>query len=103
MLDSSEFAAGKNKVDKGLKDTGRLLQMAKALWDMKPSSVRKAGTVHCGLIWRKAWPSCSPVRRSTGTVVCETPFSARKMRARRGLGAVAQSYKVIMARCPFSV
>ena len=27
---------------KGLKDTGRLLQMAKALWDMKPSVVRSA-------------------------------------------------------------
>ena len=25
---------------KGLKDTGKLLQMAKALWDMKPASVR---------------------------------------------------------------
>ena len=27
---------------KGLKDTGKLLQMAKALWDMKPSTVRRA-------------------------------------------------------------
>jgi len=26
---------------KGLKDAGRLFQMAKALWDMKPSTVRK--------------------------------------------------------------
>src|SRR6187551_2039414 len=27
---------------KGLKDAGRLLQMGKALWDMKPSAVRSA-------------------------------------------------------------
>src|SRR5512145_2872146 len=27
---------------RGLKDTGRLLQMAKAVWDMKPSIVRHA-------------------------------------------------------------
>ena len=56
-----------------------------------PSSVRSAGTVHSGFTWRKAALSCSPLRRSTGIVSCATPFSASRMRARRGLGAVAQS------------
>ena len=56
-----------------------------------PSSVRRAGTVHCGLIARKAALICSPVRKSTHTVSCWMPFSASRMRARRGLGAVAQS------------
>jgi len=41
---------------RGLKDAGRLLQMAKALWDMKPSSVRSAPSV--GLP-----PSASPMKR----------------------------------------
>ena len=56
-----------------------------------PSSVRSAGTVHCGFTRRKASPNCSPLRRSICTVSWATPFSARRMRARRGLGAVAQS------------
>src|SRR5690606_18797085 len=46
---------------------------------------------------RYASPNCSPLFRSTCTVSWVTPFSASRMRARRGLGAVAQSYKVIMA------
>ena len=56
-----------------------------------PSAVRSAGTVQCGLMARKAAPSCSPLRRSICTVACGTPFSASRMRARRGLGAVLQS------------
>jgi hypothetical protein len=34
---------------------------------------------------------CSPLRKSTCTVGTVRPFSARKMRTRRGLGAVTQS------------
>ena len=58
---------------------------------VRPSSVTSTGTVQAGLIARKASPSCSPRARSTGTVACATPFSASRMRARRGLGAVLQS------------
>ena len=35
--------------------------------------------------------NCSPLRKSTCTVGTVRPFSARKIRTRRGLGAVAQS------------
>src|SRR5512143_2124230 len=68
----------------------------------RPSSVRNTGTVQRGLIRRNASPSCSPWRRSTWTVSCATPFSASRMRARRGLGAVLQSYSVIIVG-PFAV
>jgi hypothetical protein len=43
------------------------------------------------LIARNAGENCSPLRRSTCTVSMLMPFSARKMRTRRGLGAVVQS------------
>src|ERR1700733_14034501 len=56
-----------------------------------PSSNWSAGTVASGLMARKAGVSCSLLRRSTCTVGTVIPFSARKMRTRRGLGAVAQS------------
>jgi hypothetical protein len=56
-----------------------------------PSSSASAGTVQSGLIARNASVNCSPLRRSTCTVGKLMPFSARKMRTRRGLGAVAQS------------
>jgi hypothetical protein len=56
-----------------------------------PSSSTSTGTVHQELRARKAGVSCSPWRRSTCTVGSTMPFSARKMRTRRGLGAVWQS------------
>src|SRR5262249_16045299 len=45
--------------------------------------------------------NCSPLRKSTCTVGTRIPFSARKMRTRRGLGAVLQSYNFIarLLRC----
>ena len=53
------------------------------------------GTVHSGLIALNAGENCSPLRRSTWTVGTLIPFSARKIRTRRGLGAVVQSYNSI--------
>src|SRR3954471_4405439 len=67
-----------------------------------PSSVCSAGTVQCGLMRRNASPSCSPPRKSTCTVSWRTPFSASRMRARRGLGAVLQSYRVIVIVAAFA-
>src|ERR1700691_3717363 len=60
-----------------------------------PSSSSSAGTVASGLIALNAAVSCSLLRRSTCTVGTVMPFSARKMRTRRGLGAVALSKNFI--------
>jgi hypothetical protein len=56
-----------------------------------PSSSTSTGTVQSALIARNAGVNCSPLRRSTCTVATLIPFSARKIRTRRGLGAVVQS------------
>jgi len=54
-----------------------------------PSSSSSTGTVQSGFTARKLSPKCSPARRSTCTLGTVMPFSARKMRTRRGLGAGA--------------
>ena len=56
-----------------------------------PSSSCSTGTVHRGLILRNVALNCSPPPRSTSIVSISMFFSAIKIRARRGLGAVAQS------------
>src|SRR5215467_4074538 len=60
-----------------------------------PLSSSSAGTMQSGFRARNAGVNCSPLRKSTCTVGTLMPFSARKMRTRRGLGAVAQSYSFI--------
>src|SRR3984885_8336387 len=74
-------------------------QMPMASLMRVPSSSSSAGTVASGLMARNAGVSCSLLRRSTCTVGTVIAFSARKMRTRRGLGAVAQS-KNFMRRLP---
>ncbi len=56
-----------------------------------PLSSSSTGTVASGLMARNAGLNCSLLRRSTCTVGTLMPFSARKIRTRRGLGAVLQS------------
>src|SRR5210317_2001794 len=70
-----------------------------------PSSSSSAGTTQSGFILRNVSPNCSPAPRSICTVSISSPFSARKIRTRRGLGAVWQSKNFILpslARCCFA-
>src|SRR5215831_8833839 len=53
-----------------------------------PLSSSSTGTVQSGFRARNAGVSCSPLSKSTCMVGTVRPFSARKMRTRRGLGAV---------------
>ena len=97
QLAISALSAGvmPNKGGSG-KRASKYAAMAALSVSSKPSSVCSAGTVQCGLMTRKASLICSLLRKSTCTVSWAMPFSASMMRARRGLGAVLQSYKVIM-------
>ena len=58
---------------KGLKDAGRLLQMAKALWDMKPAKVRAA---------RRARKSCSRATDGRSRRAAGADLLARRRRRR---------------------
>jgi len=85
---------------KGIKDAGRLIQMAKALWDMKPSKVRYAPCheevlegsevdlrrlpiQHC-------WPGDVAPLLTWGLVVTRGPQSIPKPRTRQNLGIYRQ-------------
>jgi 4-hydroxy-3-polyprenylbenzoate decarboxylase len=85
---------------KGLKDTGRLLQMAKAVWDMKPASVRRApcqevvlegAEVNLGkLPVQTCWPGDAGPLITWGLVVTRGPQGGPKARARQNLGIYRQ-------------
>ena len=85
---------------KGLKDAGRLLQMAKALWDMKPAAVRAApcqevvlagDAVDLGQLpvqW--CWPGDAGPLITWGLVITRGPQSVPNPRKRQNLGIYRQ-------------
>lgn len=85
---------------KGLKDTGRLLQMVKALWDMKPASVRSAACqevvrdgsdVDLGeLPIQLCWPGDAGPLITWGLVITRGPQSGPNPRRRQNLGIYRQ-------------
>jgi 4-hydroxy-3-polyprenylbenzoate decarboxylase len=95
---------------KGLKDAGKLLHMAKALWDMKPEVVRKApcqevilqgGEVDLGALpvqW--CWPGDVAPLITWGLVITRGPQNVAQPRKRQNLGIYRQqvigSRQVIM-------
>jgi len=91
---------------KGFKDTGRLLQMAKAVWDMKPASVRHAPCHEVVLEGSDAdlgklpvqtcWPGDAGPLITWGLVVTRGPQGGANARSRQNLGIYRQ--QVIGAR-----
>jgi 4-hydroxy-3-polyprenylbenzoate decarboxylase len=85
---------------KGLKDAGHLLGLAKALWDMKPSLVRKAACheevlngseVNLGdLPVQTCWPGDVGPLITWGLVVTRGPQSISQPRKRQNLGIYRQ-------------
>ena len=85
---------------KGLKDAGKLLQMAKALWDMKPSTVRNApchevilngpdvdlGTLPVQI----CWPDDAGPLITWGLVITRGPQGGANPRLRQNLGIYRQ-------------
>ncbi len=85
---------------KGLKDAGRLLQMGKALWDMKPASVRRApcqavvidtADVDLGrLPVQTCWPGDAGPLITWGLVITRGPQGGAGARSRQNLGIYRQ-------------
>ena len=85
---------------KGLKDTGRLLQMVKSLWDMKPDVVRRAacqeeifegGEIDLGrLPVQTCWPGDAGPLITWGLVVTRGPQAVAQPRRRQNLGIYRQ-------------
>ena len=85
---------------KGLKDAGKLLGMAKALWDMKPANVRKPACqeivldgpdVDLGLLpVQTCWPDDAGPLITWGLVITRGPQGAPTARARQNLGIYRQ-------------
>jgi 4-hydroxy-3-polyprenylbenzoate decarboxylase len=85
---------------KGLKDAGKLLGMAKALWDMKPSLVRKpacqevvlqGAEVDLGLLpVQTCWPEDAGPLITWGLVITRGPQGLPSARARQNLGIYRQ-------------
>ena len=85
---------------KGLKDAGKLLQMAKALWDMKPSEARSAPCQQ--VIWRGedvdltrlpiqyCWPGDVAPLITWGLVITRGPQGVPNPRRRQNLGIYRQ-------------
>jgi 4-hydroxy-3-polyprenylbenzoate decarboxylase len=85
---------------RGLKDAGKLLQMAKALWDMKPSVVRSApcqaesregsevDLTELPIQW--CWPDDAAPLLTWGLVVTRGPQSVPNPRRRQNLGIYRQ-------------
>jgi 4-hydroxy-3-polyprenylbenzoate decarboxylase len=85
---------------RGLKDAGRLAQMAKALWDMKPVTVRRAACQ--AQVWEGAdldlgrlpiqhcWPGDVAPLITWGLVVTRGPQSVPQPRTRQNLGIYRQ-------------
>jgi 4-hydroxy-3-polyprenylbenzoate decarboxylase len=95
---------------RGLKDTGKLLQMAKALWDMKPASVRNPPCREAilegsevdlaALPIQTCWPGDAGPLITWGLVITRGPQSVPRPRGRQNLGIYRQqviaSNRVIM-------
>ncbi len=86
---------------RGLKDAGRLLQMVKALWDMKPATVRNAPCQEVVIEGRRlsTWPACRcrPAGPTTpaplitwGLTITRGPQSVPAPRRRQNLGIYRQ-------------
>ncbi|GAB4563639.1 MAG: UbiD family decarboxylase [Rhizobacter sp.] len=85
---------------KGLKDAGKLLQMAKALWDMKPAVVRRAACqeevlegseVDLGeLPIQTCWPGDVAPLITWGLVITRGPQNGPNPRKRQNLGIYRQ-------------
>ena len=85
---------------KGLKDAGRLLQMAKAVWDMKPATVSRAACqqevrneaeVDLGMLpVQTCWPGDAGPLITWGLVVTRGPQSVPNPRRRQNLGIYRQ-------------
>lgn len=85
---------------RGLKDSGRLLQMAKALWDMKPArarsgpcqeEVREGADVDLGVLpVQTCWPGDAGPLITWGLVVTRGPQSVPNPRRRQNLGIYRQ-------------
>jgi 4-hydroxy-3-polyprenylbenzoate decarboxylase len=85
---------------KGLKDAGKLLHMAKALWDMKPAQVRKPACqevvlegpdVDLGLLpVQLCWPDDAGPLITWGLVITRGPQGLPTARARQNLGIYRQ-------------
>jgi 4-hydroxy-3-polyprenylbenzoate decarboxylase len=85
---------------KGFKDAGKLLQMAKALWDMKPATVRRApcqevviesGAVDLSrLPIQTCWPGDAGPLITWGLVVTRGPQGVAQPRRRQNLGIYRQ-------------
>ncbi|MFT3956184.1 MAG: UbiD family decarboxylase [Piscinibacter sp.] len=85
---------------KGLKDTGRLLQMAKAVWDMKPATVRHAACQEVMLEGEEVdltrlpvqtcWPGDAGPLITWGLVVTRGPQGGANARSRQNLGIYRQ-------------
>ncbi len=85
---------------RGLKDAGRLLQMMKALWDMKPSLVRQAAcqqeVFEAGEVDLKklpiqtCWPGDIGPLLTWGLVITRGPQSVAQPRLRQNLGIYRQ-------------
>ena len=85
---------------KGLKDAGRLLQMAKALWDMKPSHARRGACQEVVLQGgdidltrlpvQTCWPDDAGPLITWGLVVTRGPQGGPSARARQNLGIYRQ-------------
>jgi 4-hydroxy-3-polyprenylbenzoate decarboxylase len=85
---------------KGLRDAGKLLQMAKALWDMKPATLRQApcrdvvfegAEVDLGqLPVQTCWPGDAGPLITWGLVITRGPQGGPSARARQNLGIYRQ-------------
>ena len=85
---------------KGLKDAGKLLQMGKALWDMKPALLRRApcqdvvlegADIDLGrLPVQTCWPGDAGPLITWGLVVTRGPQSVAQPRLRQNLGIYRQ-------------
>ena len=85
---------------KGLKDAGKLLQMGKALWDMKPAQVRKPacqevvledGDVDLGILpVQTCWPDDAGPLITWGLVITRGPQGGPTSRQRQNLGIYRQ-------------
>ncbi len=85
---------------KGLKDTGRLLQMAKAIWDMKPAVVGRPACQEVVLEGDEVdlmqlpvqicWPGDAGPLITWGLVVTRGPQGGPNARARQNLGIYRQ-------------
>ena len=85
---------------KGLKDAGKLLHMAKALWDMKPANVRHAACqdvvlagadVDLGMLpVQTCWPEDAGPLITWGLVITRGPQGGANARQRQNLGIYRQ-------------